>query len=105
MSEFDQIRSAGSVVILDVRSRLEYEAGHVPGAISIPVDQIEARIDEVKNLQGRIVTYCSCAAEETSLAAAATLSRLGVKDAKALVGGFPAWVAAGRRVVSGSAPL
>jgi rhodanese-related sulfurtransferase len=105
MSEFDRLRSAGPVVIVDVRSRLEYEAGHLPGAISVPIDQVEARIDELRNLQGRIVTYCSCAAEETSLAAAATMARLGVKDAKALVGGFPGWVAAGRRVVKGPAPL
>ena len=56
MPEFDQLRSAGPVVILDVRSRPEYEAGHLPGAISMPIDQIEARADEVKLMQGRIVT-------------------------------------------------
>ena len=43
--------------ILDVRSEAEYAAGHVPGAIWIPYDQIEARIDEL-GVPGELIVYC-----------------------------------------------
>lgn len=47
----------GDVVLLDVRPRLEYEAGHLPGARSIPLDELPARLDELPT-DKLIVTYC-----------------------------------------------
>ncbi|MFI2410519.1 ArsR/SmtB family transcription factor [Streptomyces sp. NPDC018947] len=48
---------AGDVVVLDVRPVEEYEAGHIPGAISIPVEELAERIDELS--EGvEIVVYC-----------------------------------------------
>lgn len=45
------------VVLLDVRPEVEYQAGHLPGAISIPVDQLAQRVDELP--PGKlIVAYC-----------------------------------------------
>lgn len=48
---------AGDVVLLDLRPREEYEAGHIPGAVSIPVDDLEERLS-VLPLRAEIVAYC-----------------------------------------------
>jgi phage shock protein E len=93
------------IVVIDVRTVEEYQAGHIPGAISVPVDEIDARIDQVKALNKPVVAYCSCLAEESSLMAVATLNRLGVKGARALTGGYPTWASTGGRIVLGSSPL
>lgn len=44
-----------SLVILDVRSRAEYEAGHIPGAQLVPLDELERRMDEVPSVPVLIV--------------------------------------------------
>lgn len=51
--------SDASVVILDVRTPEEYAAGHVPGALNIPHDQIESRLGELVKLKDKeIIVYC-----------------------------------------------
>lgn len=47
----------GDVVVLDVRPAEEYAAGHIPGAISIPVDQLAERIAELPD-NVEVVAYC-----------------------------------------------
>lgn len=47
-----------SAVFLDVRSETSYEAGHIPGALSLPLAELEPRIDELDPNQ-RIITYCT----------------------------------------------
>ncbi|WP_280364718.1 ArsR/SmtB family transcription factor [Nocardia wallacei] len=49
--------AAGEIVVLDVRPVPEYEAGHIPGAICIPVEQLGERISELP-LDTEIVVYC-----------------------------------------------
>lgn len=49
--------AAGEVVILDVRPLPEYQAGHIPGAVCIPVDQLGERIGELAG-DAEIVVYC-----------------------------------------------
>lgn len=39
--------AAGSVLVLDVRPAMEYAAGHLPGAVSIPLDELAERLDEL----------------------------------------------------------
>ncbi|WP_037832653.1 ArsR/SmtB family transcription factor [Streptomyces sp. NRRL F-4474] len=48
---------AGGVVVLDVRPAEEYAAGHIPGAISIPVDELAERVAELPDDAG-VVAYC-----------------------------------------------
>lgn len=48
---------AGDVILLDVRPRLEYEVGHLPGACSIPLNELSTRLDELPT-DRLIVTYC-----------------------------------------------
>ncbi|GLY70045.1 ArsR/SmtB family transcription factor [Amycolatopsis taiwanensis] len=49
--------AAGHVVVLDVRPVHEYEAGHIPGAVSIPVEELAERINELPD-GAEIVVYC-----------------------------------------------
>lgn len=63
--EFEQISAnelrtrlrTGEVVLLDVRPRVEYQGGHLPGAISIPLDELERRLSELPRNK-TIVAYC-----------------------------------------------
>ena len=57
---FDELKSrmkSGAVVLVDVRPAKEYEAGHIPGAISIPHDELEGRLRELPKDQ-EVVAYC-----------------------------------------------
>ena len=103
--EFGRLYRGGEVVVLDVRSAGEYVAGHIPGAILAPLIDLEARAADLRRLAKPVVTYCSCPAEESSLAAAAAMARLGIKGVRALTGGFDGWVSGGGAVVKGDRPL
>lgn len=48
---------AGEVTVLDVRPGEEYRAGHIPGAVSVPVDQLEQRLAEIP-ADREVVAYC-----------------------------------------------
>lgn len=47
-----------NATIIDVRTTEEFALQHVPGAINIPLDQISARIEELKKLPKPITAYC-----------------------------------------------
>ena len=47
----------GEVTVIDVRPRQEYSAGHIPGAISVPIQELEERLSELPQDQ-EIVAYC-----------------------------------------------
>ena len=49
---------AGTAIFLDVRGVEEYRSAHVPGALSIPLAEIEARSGELSP-EARIITYCT----------------------------------------------
>jgi glyoxylase-like metal-dependent hydrolase (beta-lactamase superfamily II)/rhodanese-related sulfurtransferase len=78
------------IVVLDVRERDAYAAGHVPGARHLPRGQLELRVnDELPDPTARIVTVCEFG--KISTLAAATLRDLGFLRAAALDGGMKAW--------------
>ena len=52
----DRLRDE-AVVVLDVRPEDEYEAGHIPGAVSLPIDELELRLTELPRNRD-IVAYC-----------------------------------------------
>lgn len=54
----DLLASPRKIVLIDTRSRAEYEAGHIPGAISIPYAEVDARYRELPRAT-QIVTYCA----------------------------------------------
>ncbi|HEX7885118.1 MAG TPA: MBL fold metallo-hydrolase [Phenylobacterium sp.] len=78
------------VVVLDVREREAFEAGHVPGALHLPRGQLELRVNTVlPDPTARILTCCEFG--KISTLAAATLRELGYLRASALDGGVKAW--------------
>jgi rhodanese-related sulfurtransferase/predicted transcriptional regulator len=83
---------AGDVVLLDVRPEPEYAAGHIPGALSIPLQTLEARLDEIP-AGVEIVAYCRGPYCVYADEAVRLFSATG-RSASRLEDGFPEWVAA-----------
>jgi rhodanese-related sulfurtransferase len=57
--EFKKLYDDHQVLVIDTRDERSFEAGHIPGARVIPVNDIAAHVDELKSETRRIVTYCS----------------------------------------------
>ena len=78
------------LVVLDIREREAFAAGHIAGAVHVPRGQLELRVDvELPDPTVRILTCCEYG--KISTLAAATLRELGYGRAVALDGGIAAW--------------
>jgi rhodanese-related sulfurtransferase len=85
-----RVARGGDTIVLDVRERDAFVAGHVAGARHIPRGQLELRVnDELPDPTARIVTVCEFG--KISTLAAATMRDLGFLRAVALDGGMKAW--------------
>jgi glyoxylase-like metal-dependent hydrolase (beta-lactamase superfamily II)/rhodanese-related sulfurtransferase len=88
------------LVVLDVRERDAFEAGHIPGARLLPRGQLELRVnEELTDPTKRILAYCEFG--RVSTLATATLRQMGFQGAVALDGGMKAWREAGYMVKAG----
>jgi rhodanese-related sulfurtransferase len=67
-----------SQIVLDVRTREEFAAAHVPNAVNIPVQELAERYGELGATTTRVVIYCRSGVR--SAAAASLLERLGFAD-------------------------
>jgi glyoxylase-like metal-dependent hydrolase (beta-lactamase superfamily II)/rhodanese-related sulfurtransferase len=99
-----RVEAGGSeLVVLDVREKDAYEAGHIPGARLLPRGQLELRVDkELPDPTARIVTCCEFG--RISTLAAATLRSMGFERTVALDGGMKSWLEAGYPTRGGAAP-
>ena len=79
----------GDLVLLDVRPPEEYEAGHIDGAVSIPIDQLEDRLAELPD-DGEIIAYCRGPLCVYAHEAVRWLREAG-RPARRLEGGWPEW--------------
>jgi len=87
---------AGEVTILDVRPREEYRAGHLPGALSIPIAELRKRLSELpKNRE--IVAYCRGPYCVMAIDAVALLRERGFR-AQRMEQGVAEWRARGWRI-------
>jgi rhodanese-related sulfurtransferase/DNA-binding transcriptional ArsR family regulator len=91
--------SAGDVLLLDLRPAEEYEAGHLPGALSIPLGDLEARIGDLP-ADTEIVAYCRGPYCVMAPRGIALLRRHGFR-ARRLEDGVIEWRLAGLPVVTG----
>jgi rhodanese-related sulfurtransferase len=80
------------VFTLDVRTPEEYQAGHIPGATLIPLDQLAARAGELP-VNEPILIYCRSG--NRSLQAMNLLGEAGFQELSSMAGGISAWSAAG----------
>jgi ArsR family transcriptional regulator len=91
---------AGDVTVIDVRPATEFEAGHLPGAISMPLDELERRLQELPRDRD-VVAYCRGPYCVMSFDAMALL-RAGGFTAHRLEAGVVEWRARAARVQSAS---
>jgi rhodanese-related sulfurtransferase/DNA-binding transcriptional ArsR family regulator len=92
----------GLVTVLDVRPAEEYAAGHVPGAINVPVDKLESFLSRLPKRK-EVVAYCRGPYCLMSFEAVEKLRKRGWR-ARRLENGLPEWRAAGLPVVQETKP-
>lgn len=90
----------GSATIVDVRPRAEFEAGHIPGALSMPVDDLKRRINELPRRR-EVIAYCRGPYCLYSIDAVTLLRKHGFKARRADQG-LPEWRGEGLPVVAGA---
>lgn len=86
------LESANAPLLVDVRTPEEFRAGHIPGAINVPHDQVATRARELASPNG-VAVYCM-KGPRARIGEAALLAR-GVAGVLHVEGGFSAWQAAG----------
>lgn len=87
--ELAQKLETGQVVVVDVRPEEEYHAGHIPGSVSIPIDQLEERLAELPAAT-EIVAYCRGPYCVYADEAVRRLESAG-RTARRLEDGYPEW--------------
>jgi rhodanese-related sulfurtransferase len=89
-------------ILVDVRSDEEWRIAHIPGALHIPMSQVEQRLPELAPDRSRpIITFC--ATGNRSLRILPTVDALGYEDSVSMAGGIVAWRELGFPVESDSA--
>ena len=83
--EFDQKKG---MAVLDIRSHKEYEQGHIPGAVHVPLSDIGDKVKKLKK-DKELVVYCQNGNQ--SIWAIKRLMGMGYKNMYNLKGGYRAW--------------
>ncbi|NUT33419.1 MAG: rhodanese-like domain-containing protein [Hamadaea sp.] len=87
-------------LVVDVRTPAEFESAHIPGAINLPLDQVDAHLQRiVTDAGGQLILVCQGGARATQCQQ--KLSAAGLPTTQVLTGGMNAWTAAGGQVVRG----
>jgi NADPH-dependent 2,4-dienoyl-CoA reductase/sulfur reductase-like enzyme/rhodanese-related sulfurtransferase len=85
-------------VLIDVRTRDEYNKAHIPGALSFPVDELRSHLEELRTYPG-INIYCQVGLR--GYLAYRILKQSGFENVKNLSGGFTSWQACHNEIVIG----
>ncbi len=94
-----RLEAGERLVVVDVRPVEEYRAAHIPGAVSIPLGELERRLRELPH-SGQIVAYCRGPYCALAPEAVRTLRARGYA-ARPLVDGLPEWAVAGGPTLRG----
>jgi rhodanese-related sulfurtransferase len=100
LAELERLAREGGVTVIDVRPRAEYEAGHIPGAFSMPVPEIDARLGELP-ADREVIAYCRGPYCVYSVEAVEVLRARGYRARRA-EHGLPDWRAEGLPVARGA---
>ncbi|MGD9498599.1 MAG: rhodanese-like domain-containing protein [Armatimonadota bacterium] len=76
------------LIIVDVRSTSEFAAGHLPGSVNIPLDELPAHLDE---LDASVPVVVVCGSGSRSVRGAKLLLDAGYRDVYNLIGGLATW--------------
>ena len=95
-SELLERSRQGLVTILDVRPVQEFQAGHIPGAVNLPLKDLDKHLKDLPKDQ-EIIAYCRGPYCVLSFEAVAALREKGY-DARRLQDGYPEWRASGLKV-------
>lgn len=99
-NELERRIKKGDITVIDVRPRREYEAGHIPGAVSVPVEELRhGRTVPPKSRE--VVAYCRGRYCVYAVEAVAILRKKGYR-ARRLVDGLPGWRSRGRTIAAGA---
>lgn len=88
VDEAAQMIQKGDVVVLDVRTEEEYASGHIPGAMLLPLQQLQERINELKKDETYIVV---CRSGNRSAQASELLAKEGFTNIYNMTGGMNEW--------------
>ncbi|MGI8925100.1 MAG: ArsR/SmtB family transcription factor [Tepidiformaceae bacterium] len=97
--ELERMLTDEATLLIDVRPSLEFAHGHLPGAISVPIEELPRRLHELPKGR-RIVTYCRgtyCLFADEAVA----LLRAHGFEAVRIEGGWPEWLVEGRATAEG----
>jgi rhodanese-related sulfurtransferase len=100
LKELRRLMRDGDVTVLDVRPRDEYEAGHIAGALSVPLDELDQRLRKLPKAR-EVIAYCRGPYCIYAVDAVATLRQRGFQARRADEG-FPDWRAAGFPIATGA---
>jgi rhodanese-related sulfurtransferase len=94
-SEVKSLLAKGEIVLVDGRESAAYEAGHIPGAISLPLQTLAAKIAQFSTQYPKnkpLVVYCASIRCPISHAEAVALAeQYGYQDVREMPGGFAEW--------------
>jgi len=99
LKELRRLMREDDVTVVDVRPSDEYQAGHIPGALSVPVPELKRRLREIPKSR-EVIAYCRGRYCVYSLEAVTLLRKHGYRARRAHEG-LPDWRAAGLPVESG----
>ncbi len=96
VAEGKQIIDGGDIFILDVRTKEEYDSGHINGSILIPLEDLEKRYNEIPR-DRKILVYCRTGHRSTQ--ASEILVKNGFKQIYNMKGGITEWTKAGYEII------
>jgi rhodanese-related sulfurtransferase len=102
-----RVHQTERATFVDARSRDDYRAGHIAGALNVPFDERAGELDRLRRELPRtrpLVVYCEGGECASALELSAWLAANGWRDVGVLGDGYPAWSAAGFPVTEGAAP-
>lgn len=95
----------GGVVVLEALAEMYYEDAHLPGALNLPHDQVDALASRlVPDKHTDVIVYCSNTPCPNSAIASKRLAQLGYTNVFEYEAGKEDWVGAGLPIEQGSAP-
>lgn len=90
----ERLSSGDAPVVVDVRSPQEFHSGHVPGAVNVPVQELQGHLSELQPYRNtELVLYCE--AGPRALYAGHVLAQQGFTEVRILSGHMSAWREAG----------